>query len=146
MQQLSSKRLRERARTAGADRVYARYDWLDESIVDPLSRSWRGGGTAPTSLTYTTSVVQRRKAPLETTHRQPMSLVCRPHRVVPSQKSRIGSLGSIRKCEWYKFDGLKIDFQVSFFQIKFKLERKKSRILNLPSKNAPRNSLEFKRL
>lgn len=25
--------------TAGADRVYAPYDWLDESIVDPLSRS-----------------------------------------------------------------------------------------------------------
>lgn len=47
----------ESARTAGADRVYARYDWLDESIVDPLSRSRRGGGTAPTSLTYTTSVV-----------------------------------------------------------------------------------------
>lgn len=45
------------ARTAGADRVYARYDWLDESIVDPLSRSRRGGGTAPTSLTYTTGVV-----------------------------------------------------------------------------------------
>lgn len=33
-----------RARTAGADRVYARYDWLDESIVDPLSRSGRSVG------------------------------------------------------------------------------------------------------
>lgn len=45
-------------RTAGADRVYTRYDWLDESIVDPLSRKpTHGGGTAPTSLTYTTGVV-----------------------------------------------------------------------------------------
>jgi len=53
----AAERRPESARTAGADRVYARYDWLDESIVDPLSRSRRGGGTAPTSLTYTTSVV-----------------------------------------------------------------------------------------
>lgn len=70
--------------TAGADRVYARYDWLDESIVDPLSRRGRGRG----NCSYFTDLYHERRIAQESTARDdasPADESGAPRRAAPSR-------------------------------------------------------------